>query len=536
MQITDTHAKVLIVGAGPSGLMMAAQLLRYGIQPLITDNKEGPTSHSNALGVQPRSLEIYRQLGVSDKVVANGKKALGLMFSENGKQVATISLADAGKGQTAFPYVLMYQQFKNERLLLDYLTQNTCPVYWNTTLVTLTQQPTYAEVMLQNAEGEYHLTCDWVIGADGAHSTVRKQSGIPFTGDIYPHHFYLADVKINAPFLDGNYAQLYLAKNGMSGFFPMPEQDEYRIIGNMPADLEDVSNAMIEQVLPHINQVTGYPLVVTDTKWFTTYKLHHRMAESFRRQNCFLIGDAAHIHSPVGAQGMNTGLQDGYNLSWKLAGVINGWLDEKILNTYVDERTPVARELLSTTDSMFNVVMSSNWFMQLVKKWILPKVLNYLGSKDRIKRAMFKRISQIGISYRESKINLHLSNAEKVKAGDRIPYLEIYDERKKEETDLHAWCAKPGFTLIIMGRFDEMFLFNIAKWITNRFNGVLNFYYLPPSGKNLAVFEAFETDPHREKAIIVRPDMHIGYMNDMVNIAMLDNYLLNVAGVKVRGS
>src|ERR1700755_2933873 len=119
MQIIDKHTKVLIVGAGPSGLMMACQLLRYGIQPLIIDNKQGPTSHSNALGVQPRSLEIYRQLGVSDKVVKNGKKA------------TKISLANAGEGQTAFPYVLLYQQFKNERLLLDYLTQNACPVYWN---------------------------------------------------------------------------------------------------------------------------------------------------------------------------------------------------------------------------------------------------------------------------------------------------------------------------------------------------------------------------------------------------------------------
>src|ERR1700753_3569525 len=179
MQITDKHTKVLIVGAGPSGLMMAAQLLRYGIQPLIIDNKEGPTSHSNALGVQPRSLEIYRQLGVSDKVVKNGKEALGVMFTENGKQVAAIPLADAGKGQTAFPYILMYQQFKNERLLLDYLTQNACPVYWNTTLVTLKQQAAYAEVTIKNDEGEYELKCDWVIGADGAHSTVRKQLGIP---------------------------------------------------------------------------------------------------------------------------------------------------------------------------------------------------------------------------------------------------------------------------------------------------------------------------------------------------------------------
>jgi 2-polyprenyl-6-methoxyphenol hydroxylase-like FAD-dependent oxidoreductase len=530
MQITDKHTKVLIVGAGPSGLMMACQLLRYGIQPLIIDNKQGPTSHSNALGVQPRSLEIYRQLDVADKVVNNGKEALGLMFTEDGKRAATISLANAGEGQTAFPYVLLYQQFKNERLLLDYLTQHACPVYWNTTLVTLKQQPGYAVANIKNDEGEYELKCDWVVGADGAHSTVRKQLGITFTGDTYPHYFYLADVKIDAPFLDGNYIQLYLAKNGISGFFPMPEKDEYRIIGNLPPQFENVKDTPLEDVLPHLNQVTGYEVKVTENKWFTTYKLHHRMAESFRQQNCFLIGDAAHIHSPVGAQGMNTGLQDAYNLAWKLAGVVNDNMRETILNTFADERMPVARELLSTTDRMFNVIMSTNWFLQMVKKWVLPRVLNYFSGKLKIKAAMFRLISQIGISYRDSNLSLHFSKAEKIKSGDRLPYLEIYDEKKQEETDLHAWCGKPGFTLIVMGRFDEMFLFNIAKWITGRYQGMLNFYYLPPSGKNLAVFEAFETDPHREKAIIVRPDMYIGYMNDIVSIAMLDNYLQNVVG------
>ena len=530
MVITEKHTKVLIVGAGPSGLMMAAQLLRYGIQPLIIDNKLGPTTHSNALGVQARSLEIYRQLGISDQLVANGKQAAGVAFSIDGKQRALMSLSNAGKGQTAFPYVLMYQQYKNERQLLDYLTQHACPVYWGTSLINLKQQPGYAEVILQNAEGEYHLQCDWVTGADGAHSSVRKQLNIPFKGDTYPHHFYLADVQLDAPFLNGDYVQLCLAK-GFNGFFPMPEKDCYRIIGTLPAELENNEDVSIENVLPHLNQVTGYPVRVVKNNWFTTYKLHHRMADSFRDNRCFLIGDAAHIHSPVGGQGMNTGLQDAYNLAWKLAGVINGNMRETVLNSYAGERMPVAKDLLSTTDRIFNVIMSNNWLVDLFKRWVMPKAINYLGKNNKIRAAMFKRVSQTGISYRDSKINLHLSKAENVRAGDRLPYLELYDEKKQEETDLHAWCSKPGFTLIILGRFDEMFLFNIAKWITGKYNGILNFFYLPPSGKNLDVFNAFEVSPHQEKAILVRPDMHIGYMNDLVNIGMLDNYLKNVVGL-----
>ncbi len=531
MLITEPHTKVLIVGAGPSGLMMAAQLLRYGIQPLIIDNKKGPTNHSNALAVQARSLEIYRQMGVKDKVIANGKRTKGIAFNKDGKPVTSLSFSNVGDGQTAFPYVLLYQQYKNERLLLDYLTTNCCPVYWDTSLISLQQKAGYIEVVLKNNDSEYQLKCDWVVGADGAHSTVRKESQIPFNGDTYPNYFYLADVKLGATFPDNDHIQLYLDKNGFTGFFPMPEKDSYRIIGNLPSEFDDREGVTLDEILPFLSEIIKSDVHIVENHWFTTYKLHHRMADKFRDNRCFLIGDSAHIHSPAGGQGMNTGLQDAYNLAWKLAGVINGHIKETILDSYAAERMPIAKTLLATTDRAFNMIMSGNWFMLIFKNWLLPKILTAVWKSKSIKSVFFKRISQIGISYRDSKINLHLSNAEKIKAGDRLPYLEIYDEKKQEETDLHDWCSKPGFTLIILGRFDEMLLFNMAKWISSRYPGILNFFYLPPSGKNLAVFEAFETDPHQQKAIIVRPDMYIGYMNDLVSIAMLDNYLQNVAGL-----
>jgi 2-polyprenyl-6-methoxyphenol hydroxylase-like FAD-dependent oxidoreductase len=192
------HTSVLIVGAGPSGLMMAAQLLRNGVQPIIIDIKPGPTNQSKALAVQARSLEIYRQLGVIDKIINEGKQAGGLSFNMGGEQLAALSLKDMGDAETLFPFILLYQQSKNERLLLDYLTQACCPVYWETSLVSLKQNKDNVEVTLQNGDTTHNLTCNYVIGADGAHSVVRKQSGISFTGDTYQHKFFLADVKLAA--------------------------------------------------------------------------------------------------------------------------------------------------------------------------------------------------------------------------------------------------------------------------------------------------------------------------------------------------
>lgn len=329
MNISQTHTQVLVVGAGPSGLMMAAQLLRNGIQPIIIDIKQGPTDESKALAVQARSLEIYRQMGIVDKVIENGKQAEGVIFNENGKPVSSLSTLGVGEGQTPFPYILMYQQSKNERLLLDYLTLNCCPVYWETALISIKQTNGKVEVELKNGDDSTILTCDWVVGADGAHSSVRKLSGLHFNGDTYAHNFYLADVELANDELNDSKVHLYLSKNGFSAFFPMPENNRFRALGNLPPELERQENLQVEAILPGLKETSGLDIRIQHTYWFTTYRLHHRMADNFRIQRCFLVGDAAHIHSPVGGQGMNTGLQDAYNLAWKLAGVAGGRIDRK---------------------------------------------------------------------------------------------------------------------------------------------------------------------------------------------------------------
>jgi 2-polyprenyl-6-methoxyphenol hydroxylase-like FAD-dependent oxidoreductase len=530
MLLTEQHTNVLIIGAGPSGLMMAAQLLRYGVQPIIIDSKQGPTNQSKALAVQARSLEIYRQMGVIDRVITNGKQAGGISFYREGENIASLSLGHVGEGQTPFPFIHLYQQSKNERLLLDVLTQGCCPVYWDTNLVALKQTAEQAKVQLQSGEEIINLTCDWLIGADGAHSTVRKQLHIPFNGDTYPHEFYLADVELDNSELTGSQVQLYLSKNGFAGFFPMPEENCYRIIGNLPepASKEDFD---LQEILPQLNSITGLTVKVVNNNWFTAYRLHHRMADHFRVQRCFLVGDAAHIHSPVGGQGMNTGLQDAYNLAWKLGGVINKQLNEGMLDSYAAERMPVAKELLQTTDRLFKIILSQNWIMSLFKKWIMPKMLKLAWGNETLRGQFFKRVSQTGISYRHSRINLHLSHATNIKAGDRLPYLKVFDEKKQEETDLHEWCSKPGFTFIVLGNLKELDLFTLAKWLTQNYPAAINFFYLPPSEKNNAVFEAFEIKKNQKKALIVRPDMHIGFINDVVDIDMMDNYLKNVVGL-----
>lgn len=531
MRISEKHTKVLIVGAGPSGLMLAAQLLRFGVIPVIIDSKQGPTNQSKALAVQARSLEIYRQMGLIDRVLENGKKAGGIDLTIDGKEVAKLSLRNLGEGQTAFPFVHLYQQSKNERLLLDFLTQHCCPVHWETDLIAVNQNSGAVEVTLQYNDQLTTLTCDWLTGADGAHSSVRKHLQIPFNGETYGHGFYLADVELDNKNLENDKVQLFLGKKGFSGFFPMPEENRFRIMGNLPDGFKGKTDWKAADLVPSLAEITGLDVKIVNDYWTTTYRLHHRMAARFREGRCFLVGDAAHIHSPVGGQGMNTGLQDAYNLGWKLAGVINIQLNEKILDSYASERMPVAKRLLGTTDRLFTTIMSRNWLFVLVKRWVMPTVINFAWGKKNFREVFFKLVSQIGIGYRNSGLNLHLSQTATIKAGDRLPYLKVFDEKKQEETDLQLWCSKPGFTFIVLGKLTELDLFTLAKWITQSYQGMLNFFYLPPSPKNQHVFDVFEVKENQAKAIIVRPDMYIGFMNDAIDMTLMDNYLRNVVGV-----
>lgn len=528
MKLTSQNTKVLIVGAGPSGLMMAAQLLRYGVEPIIIDSKLGPTDYSKALAVQARSMEIYRQMGLVDEVLKEGKPNTGLNFFYDGKLRATFEITNAGEGETPYPYIFIYPQSKNERVLLNDLTQKVVPVYWGTTLKSLKQNAKSVDATVTSDGEEVILTADWIIGADGAHSEVRHQLNIHFSGDTYPHLFYLADFVSNH---NDEHIGLNLSSKGFAGFFPTAEKNSYRLIGNMPDELMGKEDVTFHDVIPFAEKITQKSVIVTKCNWFTTYKLHHRMADKFRSGRCFLIGDAAHIHSPVGGQGMNTGLQDAYNLAWKLAGVVNGKLYETVLNSYATERIPVASQLLKTTDRLFNVIMSKSWLSQGLKKYVLPQTLSVLWRRDKLKEAFFERVSQIDINYRHSNINLHLSHAHHIKAGDRLPYLKLYDEKKQVETDLQAWCSKPGFTLILLGRMAEMELLAFARWITQYYGANLNFFYLPPSDRNQHIFDAFEIKTDHAKAMVVRPDNYIGFLSDTVDMDIINNYLHSNAGL-----
>ncbi len=528
MNLPEGHFSVLIVGAGPSGLMMAAQLLRYGVQPLVIDSKKGPTNQSRALAVQARSMEIYRQMGLADRALQEGIQAESVSIQNDEKELVNLSLKNLGKNSTLFPFVHLLEQSKNERLLLDFLTQKCCPVFWDTTLADFVQQENQLKAHLKSAGKNSTVTAGWLIGADGAHSLVRKLLNIDFKGDAYANKFLLADVEFEQASVQ-NQIILRLGNASFTGLFPMKGENRFRAIATLPARFADQHEIKYEDIEADLAEMLPQNLRIKTCNAFSVYKLHHRMAEKFRHKNSFLIGDAAHIHSPAGGQGMNTGLQDAYNLAWKLAGVINQNYQPEILESYAEERMPVARKLLKTTDRLFNFINSKNVFNRFMKNYFMAGLLQYFWKKENLRAFGFATVSETGIAYRNSKINLNLSKAKNIRAGDRLPYLKVFDEKKQQETDLHAWCAKPGFTFLALGKLTEHDLFALARWISLNYPQ-LNFFYLPFSVKNKPVFDYFELTENQHKAVIVRPDMYIGYLNDTIHVELIADYLEQIAG------
>ncbi|WP_069660098.1 FAD-dependent monooxygenase [Arcticibacter eurypsychrophilus] len=517
------HSTVVIVGAGPSGLMMAAQLLRYGIQPVIIDAKKELTRQSRALVLHSRSLEVFRALGLDGALLKTGNRVRGINFHEDNTKL-DLSIND----ETLYPFMLVLEQGKTEKVLLEDLTAHACPVYWNTSLLE-TRQTDHQVSLSVNQEGaERDLTCDWLIAADGISSKVRALNRIHLSGSSKLHHYFLADLKLTAD-ISWEFVYILSKKEGFLEIIPLNDH-QIRCIGIIPNALNPRENLSFEDIRPYITFILGVPLQVDSCSWFSTYHVNHCMAERFRSRRTFLIGDAAHHHSPLGAQGMNSGLQDAANLAWKLAGVLNQEFNSSILDTYARERMPVAKGLLRTTDRFFNLLTSDNYFIKAaLNGFIRERLMQFIGHPAS-RKWVLEKISQLSINYRNSKLSVHHSNATHVRAGDRLPFLPVFDEKIKESTDLHTWCSKLGFTLLVIGELNSRSLGLLAKWIKRSYPFNLNFYYLPPSESNKSIFEIFEIKENTRKAIIVRPDLYIGYIHDVVDLELIDVYLKEVIG------
>ena len=445
---------VLIVGAGPTGLMLANQLGRRGVRALIIDRHAGPTLQTRALGVQARTLEIYAHLGIAERALELGKRATGANMWVEGRRAARVPLGDIGRDLSPYPFLLILGQDDNERLLGDALGHQGMAIHWNTELVGLAQKTDQVTTTLKQPDGSIReVTAAWVAGCDGARSAVRDLSGILFEGAPYEQVFFVADTQVTGPMAPDE-LNVYLWREGFHLFFPMRGTDHWRVVGIVPPALRRRDDLTFDKVVPSLCEEAGSGLSFQACQWFSTYRIHHRRAERFRDRRCFLLGDAAHIHSPVGAQGMNTGLQDAYNLAWKLALVVSRRAGAALLDSYENERIPVAQRLLRSTDRAFVLLASDSWQAGLFRTRVMPRLLAFAMGLDRMRKLAFRTISQTGIHYRNSPLSETLAGLPDAapRAGDRFPWLRLKLLANGPIEDLFGKLDDMRFNLIVFGQ------------------------------------------------------------------------------------
>jgi 2-polyprenyl-6-methoxyphenol hydroxylase-like FAD-dependent oxidoreductase len=413
---------VLVVGAGPTGLVLAYWLAKLGVAVRIVDKADAPGSSSRAIAVAARTLELYRQVGLDEAVVERGLPMAGFNMWVAGQRQAHVEFGSAATGLSPFPYVLSFAQDEHERLLGERLAALGVRVERSTELLGFEPMGDRVVARLRRPDGTLESSeAAYLAGCDGARSVVRSALGIDFPGGTYEHLFYVADVDATGPQINDE-GHVNLASDGnFVVCLALRGAGRARLIGTVRDDVnlktadklgwKDVNQKVIDQ--------TG--VKVSRVNWFSTYHVHHRVASRFRVGRIFLLGDAGHIHSPVGGQGMNTGIGDAVNLAWKLADVLAGRSPERLLTSYEEERVPFAQRLVRTTDRAFELVTTKNPIGGGIRLRVVPRLLTAALGSSQARRFMFRLVSQIGITYRSSSVSE--GRAGRIHGGDRLPWV-----------------------------------------------------------------------------------------------------------------
>jgi len=447
------HSDILIVGAGPTGLVLALWLTKLGVKVRIVDKTAEPGTTSRALGVQARTLELYRQLDLTDAVVKRGHKVPAVNLWVKGEPATRLPFERIGSDLTPYPFLHIFPQDQHERLLIDRLEAVGVSIERRTELVGFSDEGERVIARLQGSEGREE-TCEasYIAGCDGARSTVRETIGTGFPGGSYRQLFYVADVEAAGRALDGE-LHVDLDEADFLAVFPLAGTGRARLIGTVRDERADRADTLTfhdvsDRAIKHLK------VDVRKVNWFSTYHVHHRVTEHFRKGRAFLLGDAAHIHSPAGGQGMNTGIGDAINLAWKLAAVLAGHAPDKLLDSYEAERIGFARRLVATTDRVFSFVTAEGRIADIIRARIAPVVLPAAMAFEAAREYLFRTVSQITLNYRGGPLSA--GAAGHVHGGDRLPWVpndgkdnfeplatmtwqvHVYGSASSE---LAAWCA-----------------------------------------------------------------------------------------------
>jgi 2-polyprenyl-6-methoxyphenol hydroxylase-like FAD-dependent oxidoreductase len=523
----DVLVDVLVVGAGPTGLVMATQLAAFGAKVRVVDRRRVPGRESRALVVQPRTLEVLRPLGITPALLDRGDPAALVRLHLDGRDL-TIPLGDLGLGDTSYPFLLVLPQAKVEAALLGHLGEQGSAVEWGTEFLGYRSDEAGIVSTLRHADGrQERARTRYLVGCDGAGSTVRRCAGIRFEGASYRRSVLLADATLDAD-IPTDALHVFVGPHGVLGLFPTGEHAPWRILV-VRVLRPDRTATPAAEVRALADILSGGQVRLREVAWTANIPLQHRLATAFRSGRVLLAGDAAHTHSPAGAQGMNTGIQDACNLGWKLALATRDLGAASLLDTYATERRPVARALLAFTHLTFWVETADNPLVTRARAAMAPIAVPLGLRSSRLRALAFRTVGQLWVRYRRGPVTVE--GRPKLRrgprAGQRLPDAPLF--RGQIPCRLHEALATPAFQLLLCGPPSAWNPQELAQF-QEHYGGLVAVHRLSirpdpdalndPSGATLTRLGGGNGAQY-----LVRPDGYIGYRCAGFDLADLQRHM-----------
>lgn len=515
---------VLIVGAGPTGMTAAMELSRLGIPVRLIEKTSKPATTSRAVGVQARTLELLEQRGLAQTLIERGNEGIAVSAYGGGKRVFRLEFKSI---DSKYKYILFVSQAETEKLLRDAIAKTGVEIEWNTTLIgfSMTEHADRVTTILRRADGSLEeLDSSYLISAEGAHSTVRETLGLKFEGKSLDEQYALGDFYIDGDLPDSD-LHVFSSEHGFLGMFPMGNK-RFRLIASNPISKPSKdTEPSIEELQKLYDQRSPIPAKFHDMSWSSWFHINSRMVKRLRSGRLFLGGDAAHIHSPAGAQGMNTGIQDMIDLSWKLAMVLKGEAKDEILETYATDRLPVIHNVLTKTEGLTKAIGEENPIFRSVFNHVAP----WIVGTDFVQHNSTERMSQLSLDYRESTLSENHGGPGSLKAGDRVQDLvvtalnvegstvqqpkrstlfELLDPSKF--TLLYSNLTKPEATHAQIGR-------DVSRW-----HHLMRSHQIGPAESEEKTFQ--HLFGASSSILLVRPDGYIAFAGNENAISQLAAY------------
>lgn len=545
--------EVLVVGAGPTGLLLAAELARRGVDCRVVEQAACRRTAPKAINLHTRTLEIMDDLGIADEAVAIGNRVYRLnsysVLGAQGKRLWPITRIDLSGLDSRFPFTLTLAQPETERLIEQRCATYGVQVEWGTRFTQFSQEGGDVFACLEKAGGQQKETvrAAWLVGCDGIDSTVRNALGLHFEGKQYPNDLLCADVRISWDRRHDE-AHVFLSKNGTLRCMPIPGDQRWRIVADIPVrrNGDTISDSKLEQLQALVNK-RGVSATLEDMTWTSKFNIYRYFSPRYLDGRAILVGDAAHVHSPLGAQGMNLGLQDSYNLAWKLSLVLRGMSHPGLLQSYQEERQAIARGVLRRTDRNTRLIGVHGSLAQTARNMTARTLLRLPPAQRRISRGG----AQLSMNYRHGRLVLDDVSALRRKlsggpvAGDRAPDIEFGPPASRRR--LHEVLHGTGYVLLLFqGRATPeipVAVINIAQAVRSKYPDNIRVLVaatgaMPPSANehNVLVLPDPGGELHQcwhadtRCLYLVRPDGYIGYRAIPASASGLTRYLESIFG------